>query len=57
MDGPFARVDEALGDLRAGRMVVVVGGEGTREEGEVVLAATAASPAAAPSGRRLGNQI
>ncbi|HEY2717882.1 MAG TPA: 3,4-dihydroxy-2-butanone-4-phosphate synthase [Solirubrobacterales bacterium] len=58
MAGPFAQIDEALADLRAGRMVVVVGGEGTREEGDVVLAATAASPAAIVAMTRLaGGQV
>src|SRR5579862_1164714 len=43
---PFATIDEALEDLRAGRMVVVVDDENRENEGDLTLAAQFATPEA-----------
>ena len=42
----FCSVDDALDDLRAGRMVVLVDDEHRENEGDLVMAAEAATPAA-----------
>jgi 3,4-dihydroxy 2-butanone 4-phosphate synthase/GTP cyclohydrolase II len=43
---PFASVDEAIGRLRRGEMVIVVDDEERENEGDLVLAASAATPEA-----------
>jgi 3,4-dihydroxy 2-butanone 4-phosphate synthase/GTP cyclohydrolase II len=43
---PFATIDEALEDIRAGKMVVVCDGEDRENEGDLVLAAQFATPEA-----------
>jgi 3,4-dihydroxy 2-butanone 4-phosphate synthase/GTP cyclohydrolase II len=42
--GPFASVDEAIEDIRHGRMVVVVDDEDRENEGDLTMAAELASP-------------
>ena len=39
MSGPFASVEAALEDIRAGRMVVVCDDEDRENEGDLVVAA------------------
>lgn len=46
MNRPFAAIEEALEDIRAGRMVVVVDDEDRENEGDLTLAAEAATPEA-----------
>jgi 3,4-dihydroxy 2-butanone 4-phosphate synthase / GTP cyclohydrolase II len=43
---PYSTIDEALEELRRGRMVVVYDGEDRENEGDLVLAAQFATPAA-----------
>ena len=43
---PFSTIDEALEDIRAGRMVVVCDGDDRENEGDIVLAAQFATPEA-----------
>src|SRR5579875_2927509 len=45
-DPAFATVEEALADLRAGRMIVVVDDEDRENEGDLTLAAEFATPEA-----------
>src|SRR5919108_6608254 len=45
-DSPFAPVEEALEEIRRGRMVVVCDGEDRENEGDLVLAAQFATPEA-----------
>src|SRR5665213_4086435 len=42
--GPFARIEEAIEEIRAGRFVVVVDDEGRENEGDVTIAAQFATP-------------
>jgi 3,4-dihydroxy 2-butanone 4-phosphate synthase / GTP cyclohydrolase II len=44
--GPFATIDEALEDIRAGRFVVVVDDEDRENEGDLTIAAQFATPEA-----------
>jgi 3,4-dihydroxy 2-butanone 4-phosphate synthase / GTP cyclohydrolase II len=44
MSSPFASIDEALEDIRAGRMVVVCDDEDRENEGDLTLAAQFATP-------------
>jgi len=44
--GPFATIDEALAELRAGRMVVVCDDEDRENEGDLTMAAEFATPEA-----------
>src|ERR1700750_882035 len=57
MSSPFATIEEALEDIRAGRMVVVCDAEDRENEGDLTLAAQFATPQAinfmARHGRRL----
>ncbi len=46
MSGPFATIEEALEDVRAGRMVVVCDAEDRENEGDLTLAAQFATPEA-----------
>src|SRR5256885_2374293 len=46
MSGPFAKIEEALEDIRAGRMVVVCDAEDRENEGDLTLAAQFATPEA-----------
>ena len=41
---PFATIDEAIEEIRAGRMVVVCDDEDRENEGDVVMAAQFATP-------------
>jgi 3,4-dihydroxy 2-butanone 4-phosphate synthase / GTP cyclohydrolase II len=43
-EGPFASIDEAIAVIRAGGMVIVVDDEDRENEGDLVLAADAATP-------------
>jgi 3,4-dihydroxy 2-butanone 4-phosphate synthase / GTP cyclohydrolase II len=43
-DGPFARIEEALDDVRQGRMVIVCDDEARENEGDLTLAAQFATP-------------
>src|SRR4029079_3912854 len=45
-DNPFCPIDEALIELRAGRMIVLVDDEHRENEGDLVMAAEAVTPAA-----------
>src|ERR671924_1141957 len=45
-DSPFAPVEEALEEIRRGRMVVVCDGEDRENEGDLVMAAQFATPEA-----------
>jgi 3,4-dihydroxy 2-butanone 4-phosphate synthase/GTP cyclohydrolase II len=45
-DTPFAKVDEAIEEIREGRMVIVCDDEDRENEGDLVLAAQFATPAA-----------
>jgi 3,4-dihydroxy 2-butanone 4-phosphate synthase/GTP cyclohydrolase II len=44
--GPFDAIEEAIGDIRAGKMVVVLDDEDRENEGDLVMAAQVATPAA-----------
>src|SRR4249920_360401 len=44
--GPFAPIEEAIEEIRAGRMVVVCDGEDRENEGDLVMAAQFATPEA-----------
>src|SRR5256885_6919423 len=46
MSGPFAKIEEALEDIRAGRMVVVCDDEDRENEGDLTMAAQFATPEA-----------
>src|SRR5438445_10752027 len=46
MSSPFAAIEEALEDIRAGRMIVVCDAEDRENEGDLVLAAQFATPEA-----------
>src|ERR1700712_3401021 len=46
MSDDFCTVDEALDELRAGRMIVLVDDEQRENEGDLVMAAEAVTPAA-----------
>ena len=46
MEGTFDTVEEALSEIRAGKMVIVVDDEGRENEGDLVLAAERATPEA-----------
>jgi 3,4-dihydroxy 2-butanone 4-phosphate synthase/GTP cyclohydrolase II len=46
MSNPFCTIDEALADLRAGRMIVLVDDEYRENEGDLVLAADNVTPEA-----------
>src|SRR5262249_42403595 len=46
VSGPFATIEEALEDVRAGRMVVVCDAEDRENEGDLTLAAQFATPEA-----------
>jgi 3,4-dihydroxy 2-butanone 4-phosphate synthase / GTP cyclohydrolase II len=46
MSGPFATIEEAIEDIRAGRMVVVCDDEDRENEGDLTIAAEFATPAA-----------
>src|SRR5689334_24330897 len=46
MSGPFATIEEAIEDIRAGRMIVVVDAEDRENEGDLTLAAQFATPEA-----------
>ena len=43
-EGPFATIEEAIEEIRRGRMVVVCDGEDRENEGDLVLAAQFATP-------------
>ena len=43
---PFATIEDAIEDIRAGRMVVVVDDEDRENEGDLVIAAQFATPEA-----------
>ena len=45
-DSPFCPIDEALAELKAGRMVVLVDDEHRENEGDVIMAAEAITPEA-----------
>src|SRR3954452_22526977 len=45
-DSPFCPVDEAIADLKAGRMIVLVDDENRENEGDLVVAAEKATPEA-----------
>jgi 3,4-dihydroxy 2-butanone 4-phosphate synthase/GTP cyclohydrolase II len=44
--GPFATIEEAIGAIRAGHMVVVVDDEGRENEGDLTMAASKVTPEA-----------
>lgn len=44
--GPFCRVEEALAELRRGRMIIVIDSENRENEGDLVMAAQAVTPEA-----------
>ena len=46
MSGPFAPIEEAIEDIRAGRMVVVCDDEDRENEGDLTIAAEFATPEA-----------
>ncbi|MDE3246117.1 MAG: 3,4-dihydroxy-2-butanone-4-phosphate synthase, partial [Acidobacteriota bacterium] len=46
MNGPFAPIDEAIAEIRQGRMVIVVDDEDRENEGDLTLAAEHVSPEA-----------
>ncbi len=46
MSGPFATIEEALEEIGAGRMLIVVDDESRENEGDFVMAASAATPEA-----------
>src|SRR3989338_9600539 len=41
----FSRIEEAIGDLKAGKFVIVVDGHDRENEGDLVIAAEDATPA------------
>src|SRR3954465_12278673 len=45
-EGPFSTIEEAIEEIRAGRMVVVCDGEDRENEGDLVMAAQFATPEA-----------
>src|SRR6188472_636085 len=45
-ESPFATIEEAIEEIRAGRMVVVCDGEDRENEGDLVMAAQFATPEA-----------
>ena len=45
-ESPFASIEEAIEEIRAGRMVVVCDGEDRENEGDLVMAAQFATPEA-----------
>jgi 3,4-dihydroxy 2-butanone 4-phosphate synthase/GTP cyclohydrolase II len=46
MSGPFSTIEEAIADVRAGRMVVVCDDEDRENEGDLTIAAEFATPGA-----------
>ncbi|MFL5780413.1 MAG: 3,4-dihydroxy-2-butanone-4-phosphate synthase, partial [Thermoleophilaceae bacterium] len=52
MNAPFSSVEQALEDVRAGRMVVVCDAEDRENEGDLVMAAQFATPEAIEFMRR-----
>src|SRR5215469_15678312 len=42
--GPFARIEEAIATMRAGRMVIVVDDEDRENEGDLTIAAEKVTP-------------
>ena len=46
VSGPFASIEEAVAEIAAGRMLIVVDDEGRENEGDFVLAAEKATPEA-----------
>lgn len=46
VSGPFASIEEAIAEIAAGRMLIVVDDEGRENEGDFVLAAEKATPEA-----------
>jgi 3,4-dihydroxy 2-butanone 4-phosphate synthase / GTP cyclohydrolase II len=44
--GPFAPIDDAIADIRAGRMIIVVDDEDRENEGDLTIAAEKVTPAA-----------
>ena len=44
--GPFATIEEAIEDIRAGRMVIVCDDEDRENEGDLTIAAEFATPEA-----------
>ena len=44
--GPFARVEDAVDEIRAGRMVIVVDDEDRENEGDLTIAADKITPEA-----------
>ena len=46
MSNPFSTIEEALEDIRAGRMVIVCDDEDRENEGDLTVAAEFATPAA-----------
>jgi 3,4-dihydroxy 2-butanone 4-phosphate synthase/GTP cyclohydrolase II len=44
--GPFSSIDEALAEIRAGRMIIVVDDEDRENEGDLTIAAAKVTPAA-----------
>ena len=45
MESKFSSIEEAVEDIRAGRMVIVVDDEDRENEGDLVMAASTATPA------------
>jgi 3,4-dihydroxy 2-butanone 4-phosphate synthase/GTP cyclohydrolase II len=43
-DSPFAAIEEAIEDIRRGRMIVVCDDENRENEGDLVMAAQFATP-------------
>src|SRR5690554_5557859 len=43
--GPFATIEEAIEDIRAGRMIIVIDDDDRENEGDLVMAAAKATPA------------
>jgi 3,4-dihydroxy 2-butanone 4-phosphate synthase/GTP cyclohydrolase II len=56
-DTPFARVEEAIAEIRAGRMVVVVDDEDRENEGDLTLAAEHVTPEAINFMARFGRGL
>src|SRR5205807_1014414 len=57
IEHPFSTVEEALEDIRAGRMVVVCDAENREDEGDLVMAAHMATPEAIDFMRRAGRGL
>src|ERR1051326_6796978 len=57
MSAPFATIEEALEDIRAGRMVVVCDAEDRENEGDLTLAAQFATPEAINFMRKEGGGL